>query len=135
MHMKRTLMIILMIVAMLVSTGVFAGKPPAPTPTPGGPTATPNPPEGYDVVGYFVQWGIYQRDYLVKNVITSGSINTLTVINYAFAGIDSNLNAYSLDPFADYNKAFDSTESVDGVGDPTSAGTLRGNFNQLKKLK
>ena len=124
-----------MIVAMLVSTGVFAGKPPAPTPTPGGPTATPNPPEGYDVVGYFVQWGIYQRDYLVKNVITSGSINTLTVINYAFAGIDSNLNAYSLDPFADYNKAFDSTESVDGVGDPTSAGTLRGNFNQLKKLK
>jgi chitinase len=119
---------------------------PTPSPTPQGQTPSPSPtpspiptnPPGsgeYDVVGYFVQWGIYARDYLVKNVVTSGSINKLTVLNYAFAGIDANLNAYSLDPFADYNKAFDASESVDGVADPTSAGTLRGNFNQLKKLK
>jgi chitinase len=86
-------------------------------------------------VGYFIQWGIYRRSYLVKNIVTSGSATRLTHINYAFAGIGDDLKCMSLDTFADYNKAFDATESVDGVADPTSGGVLRGNFNQLRKLK
>jgi len=111
---------------------------PAPTDTPA-PTNTPTPPgpNGSDVVGYFVQWGIYRRNYLVKDVHTSGSANMVTYINYAFSNITDSApyECVSGDEFADYNKAFDANESVDGVGDPSSPGTLRGNFNQLRKLK
>jgi chitinase len=59
----------------------------------------------------------------------------MTHVNYAFADIGANLKCASADPFADYNKAVDAAESVDGVADPTAAGTLRGSFNQLRKLK
>ena len=37
-----------------------------------------------EVVGYFIQWGIYGRGYFVKDVATSGSADKLTAINYAF---------------------------------------------------
>jgi chitinase len=100
--------------------------PPPPPPPPG--------EGGAEVVGYFVQWGIYQRDYFVKNIATSGSAEVLTTINYAFAGIDSNLRCASLDPFADWEKRLDASESIDGVADTVSQ-TLKGNFNQLRKLK
>ncbi len=110
-------------------------QPPGPTPTP---TPTPTPPPDptltKEVVGYFIQWGIYKRNYYVKNIVTSGSADKLTIINYAFAGIDENLNCRILDEFADYEKAFDANESVDGVADSFSQ-PLRGNFNQLRKLK
>jgi len=99
------------------------------------PTPPPDPtPRDKEVVGYFIQWGIYARNYYVKNVVTSGSADKLTVINYAFAGIDENLRCKSIDPYADYDKAFSASESVDGVGD-TFSQSLRGNFNQLRKLK
>jgi len=58
----------------------------------------------------------------------------LTAINYAFAGISDNLSCTSLDTFADWGKAFDANESVDGAADAVSQ-PLKGNFNQLKKLK
>ncbi len=109
-----------------------------PTPTPTvTPTPSPSPtpdPSDKEVIGYFIQWGVYARDYFVKNVVTSGSADVLTVINYAFAGIDENLKCYSLDPFADYEKAMKANESIDGVEDNFNQ-SLRGNFNQLKKLK
>jgi chitinase len=111
----------------------MAAKPP--TPTPPGPTATPVPVSSRRIVGYFVQWGIYRRNYLVKNVHASGSAQRLTHVNYAFANISPDLKCASGDAFADYNKAFSASESVDGVADPSTATTLRGNFNQLRKLK
>src|SRR5215208_7515264 len=39
------------------------------------------------VVGYFIEWGIYGRNYTVKDVETSGSAEKLTVINYAFGNV------------------------------------------------
>lgn len=128
----------------VIAVFVEGGTPPTPTPPPD-PTATPTPgptptsgptppPGDKQVVGYFIQWGIYRRGYTVKNIVTSGSADVLTVVNYAFAGIDENLRCAILDPFADYNKAFDASESVDGVADVSSQ-TLKGNFNQLRKLK
>ena len=42
---------------------------------------------GRQVVGYFIEWGIYGRNYTVKNVKTSGSADKLTVINYAFGNV------------------------------------------------
>ena len=86
------------------------------------------------VVGYFAQWTIYRRGYLPKHVATSGAVQQLNVINYAFAAPDAKLKCASLDTFADYGKRFDAAESVDGVAD-TVAQPLKGNFNQLLKLK
>src|SRR5881396_3687683 len=39
------------------------------------------------VVGYFIEWGIYGRQYFVKNVVTSGSASRLDVVNYAFSNV------------------------------------------------
>ena len=93
------------------------------------------------VVGYFTQWSIYRRGFLLRDVASSlqaveDSTRTpaLDVINYAFAAPDENLRCASLDSFADYGKRFDASESVDGVAD-TVAQPLKGNFNQLLKLK
>ncbi|GAA0515408.1 glycoside hydrolase family 18 protein [Streptomyces mordarskii] len=89
---------------------------------------------GDKVVGYFTEWGIYQRNYHVKNVETSGSAAKLTHINYAFGNVTGGKCAIG-DSYADYDKAYDAASSVDGKADTWDAGALRGNFNQLRKLK
>src|SRR5690349_17570258 len=43
---------------------------------------------GYRKVGYFVQWGVYDRHYFAKDVDTSGAASELTTINYAFGNVD-----------------------------------------------
>lgn len=109
---------------------------------------------GYAKVAYFVQWGIYGRQYFVRNLHTSGAAGKLTHLLYAFQNIDPvNLTCLSGvtkgtssnpqdpnqgdgagDAEADYSRPFAAAQSVDGVAD-TGWETLRGNFNQLKKLK
>lgn len=98
------------------------------------------------VIGYFTQWGIYGRNYRVKNIDTSGSAAKLTHINYAFGNVRNNRCEVGLtqasdpntgvggDAFADYTKAFGAGESVSGGAD-TWDQPLRGNWNQLKQLK
>ncbi|MFI6321828.1 glycosyl hydrolase family 18 protein [Nonomuraea sp. NPDC050556] len=109
---------------------------------------------GYARVGYFVQWGIYGRQYFVKNMDTTGAAAKLTHINYAFANIDP-VNLTCLqgvtkgttsnpqdpsqgdgagDAEADYGRPFSAGQSVDGVAD-SGWDKLQGNYNQLKKLK
>jgi len=101
----------------------------------GGGGTSPGPlPTSKMIVGYFAQWAIYQRNYFIRNVETSGAAAAMNVMNYAFAAPDAALNCASLDTFADYNKAFDARESVDGVADVYSQ-PLKGNFNQILKLK
>lgn len=91
-------------------------------------------------VGYFTQWGIYRRNFLVKNLHTSGMAAKLTHINYAFANVGADGKCFEAneagvgDAWADYQKRFKASESVDGVGDPYNT-PLAGNFNQLRKLK
>ncbi|SDI00986.1 chitinase [Sinosporangium album] len=94
----------------------------------------PPPPPGDKLMGYFVNWGIYQRNYHVKNIDTSGSAAKLTHINYAFANVSADGRCIIGDSWADYEKAYTAAESVDGVAD-TWDQPLRGNFNQLRKLK
>ncbi|WP_431775276.1 glycoside hydrolase family 18 protein [Streptomyces cucumeris] len=89
---------------------------------------------GNKVIGYFTEWGIYQRNYHVKNIQTSGSAAKLTHINYAFGNVTGGKCAIG-DAYADYDKAYDAATSVDGKADTWDAGALRGNFNQLRKLK
>ncbi|MER5986616.1 glycosyl hydrolase family 18 protein [Streptomyces sp. NPDC001787] len=105
-------------------------------------------------VGYYAQWGIYGRQYFVKNLDTSGAAAKLDVINYSFenidpknltcqAGVTKGVSADPQDPDegtgagdadADYARPMSAAQSVDGVADD-GWGKLRGNFNQLKKLK
>ncbi|TDD79537.1 glycosyl hydrolase family 18 protein [Actinomadura rubrisoli] len=109
---------------------------------------------GHARVGYFVQWGIYGRQYFVRNLDTTGAAARLTHINYAFANIDpKNLTCLqgvtkgttpdpqdpnqgdgAGDAEADYGRPFSAGQSVDGKAD-TGWEKLRGNYNQLKKLK
>ncbi|WP_375165065.1 glycosyl hydrolase family 18 protein [Streptomyces sp.] len=84
-------------------------------------------------MGYFTNWGVYGRNYHVKNIVTSGSAPKITHINYAFGNVTGGKCTIG-DAFADYDKAYTADQSVDGVAD-TWDQPLRGNFNQLRKLK
>jgi chitinase len=106
-------------------------KPPSSPP----PTTTPPPNTGAKkVIGYFAEWGVYGRNYHVKNIVTSGSASKLTHILYAFGNTTGGQCSIG-DSYADYDKAYTAADSVDGVADTWDAGALRGSFNQLRKLK
>ncbi|MFJ4476768.1 glycoside hydrolase family 18 chitinase [Streptomyces xanthochromogenes] len=94
-----------------------------------------NPQPGGDKVrlGYFTDWGIYQRNYQVKNIVTSGSASKLTHINYAFGNVTNGQCAIG-DAYADYQKTYDASSSVDGTAD-TWDQPVAGNINQLRELK
>lgn len=94
----------------------------------------PGPGPGEKVkLGYFTNWGVYGRNYHVKNLVTSGSAQKITHINYAFGNVSGGKCTIG-DAYADYDKAYTADQSVDGVAD-TWDQPLRGNFNQLRKLK
>ncbi|MFI1193850.1 glycosyl hydrolase family 18 protein [Micromonospora sp. NPDC020750] len=107
--------------------------PPPTTPPPTTPPPTTPPPGGKKVVGYFAEWGVYGRNYHVKNIHTSGSAAKLTHILYAFGNTAGGRCSIG-DSYADYDKAYTAADSVDGVAD-TWDQPLRGSFNQLRKLK
>jgi chitinase len=92
-----------------------------------------------EVVGYFIEWGIYGRSYFVKNVETSGSADKLTVINYAFAKVepasptDPGVVCKLADEWADYQRPISAEESVDGQ-EVTWPRPILGNFQQLQAL-
>ncbi|MFE7512444.1 glycoside hydrolase family 18 protein [Streptomyces sp. NPDC057540] len=90
-------------------------------------------------VGYFTQWGIYGRNFQVKDLETSGTAAKLSHINYAFGvvGADGRCAVGGVpgsDPWADYVRPVDAANSVDGTGD-TDGQRLAGNFNELRELK
>ncbi len=125
--------------------GACSGESPTPSPSPVTPPSpvppspvppslvppAPGPSSAHEVGGYFAQWGIYDRNYKLKDVDATGSASMLTFINYAFGNL--------------YQKNFGENESVNGKSDAWDfpqgdarigkAGPLKGNFNQLKQLK
>jgi chitinase len=109
-------------------------NPPTTNPPTTNPPTTNPPSGGKKVVGYFAEWGVYGRNYHVKNIVTSGSAAKLTHILYAFGNVTNGQCAIG-DSYADYDRAYTAAESVDGVADTWDAGALRGSFNQLRKLK
>jgi chitinase len=72
------------------------------------------------IVGYYISWAIYGRNYPVTSIPAA----KLTHINYAFANIVKGKCAIG-DYSADIDRFY--------TGDRRNA--LRGNFNQLRKLK
>ncbi|QES43867.1 chitinase [Streptomyces venezuelae] len=94
----------------------------------------PDPEPGDKVkLGYFTEWGVYQRNYHAKNIATSGSAGKITHINYSFGNVQGGKCTMG-DSYAAIDKAYTADQSVDGVAD-TWDQPLRGNFNQLRKLK
>jgi chitinase len=85
-------------------------------------------------VAYFIQWGVYARNYHVKDMDTSGAAAKLTHINYAFGFVNPEGACYSADPWADWQRPVPAEQSVDGVADEPGQ-ALNGNLNQLRKLK
>jgi chitinase len=96
-------------------------------------TGTPSAPTPARVVGYFTDWGVYGRDFQVKDVETSGAADRLTDLVYAFGKVDGGRCAAG-DGWADYQKPIGAANSVDGTGD-RPGDPLRGAFGQLRKLK
>ncbi|GAB2858114.1 glycoside hydrolase family 18 chitinase [Streptomyces deserti] len=92
------------------------------------------PPTGDKIkLGYFTEWGVYGRNYHVKNLVTSGSAAKITHINYAFGNVKDGKCVVD-DTYAAYDKAYTADQSVSGTAD-TWDQPLRGNFNQLRQLK
>ncbi|MFE2285729.1 glycosyl hydrolase family 18 protein [Streptomyces sp. NPDC059443] len=98
--------------------------PPDPGPGPSGSTVK---------LGYFTDWGVYQRNYHVKNLVTSGTAAKITHINYAFGNVQGGKCTIG-DAYADYQKTYDASSSVSGVAD-TWDQPVAGNLNQLRELK
>ncbi|MFJ6650376.1 glycosyl hydrolase family 18 protein [Streptomyces sp. NPDC091290] len=95
---------------------------------------TTEPPPGDKVkLGYFTEWGVYGRNYHVKNLVTSGTASKITHINYAFGNVKNGQCTVD-DTYAAYDKAYTADQSVSGQAD-TWDQPLRGNFNQLRQLK
>lgn len=97
---------------------------PAPEPTPD-PVPPPAPPPQIGsriICGYYPEWGIYQRNYQVADI----PAEKLNVVNYAFADVSEQGEVCVYDSWAAVEKAF--------PGD-TWDQPLRGNYNQLLKLK
>ena len=85
------------------------------------------------VVGYFTGWGVYGRNFQVRDVETGGAAAALTHLNYAFGKVTDG-GCTAGDAWADYEKPVAAADSVDGVADVPGRG-LRGTFGQLRKLK
>ncbi|MET9482076.1 glycoside hydrolase family 18 chitinase [Streptomyces sp. NPDC006638] len=102
--------------------------------TTGGGTDPGTPPTGSKIkLGYFTEWGVYDRNYHVKNIVSSGSASKITHINYSFGNVTGGKCVMG-DAYAATDKAYTADQAVDGVAD-TWDQPLRGNFNQLRKLK
>ena len=84
-------------------------------------------------LGYFTEWGVYGRNYHVKDLVTSGSASKITHINYAFGNVKGGKCTLD-DAYAATDQAYTADQSVSGTAD-TWDQPLRGNFNQLRQLK
>lgn len=89
---------------------------------------------GFKRVAYFIQWGVYGRNYHVKDLDTSGAAAKLTHVNYAFGFVSPEGDCISSDAWADWQRPVPAEQSIDGVADQPGQ-ALNGNLNQLRKLK
>ncbi|MGV9984923.1 glycoside hydrolase family 18 protein [Streptomyces olivaceus] len=118
----------------VLGAGLLAGAGPATAtaPAPAAESGTQSA-AGSKVVGYFTEWGVYDRNYHVKNIESSGSAAELTHVNYSFGNVTGGKCAMG-DSFAATERTYTADESVDGTADAWDQ-PLRGNFNQLLELK
>ncbi|MGK5446607.1 glycoside hydrolase family 18 protein [Streptomyces radiopugnans] len=116
------------------STSTSTSAAPAGAPT--GASAAPERPGG-ERVGYFPSWGPGDG-FHVRDIDRAAA--RLTVVDYAFGQVsdkgvcvESDGNPRK-DAWRDYRRPVPASESVDGAADRPGQ-RLKGNFNQLRKLK
>jgi len=122
---KRTHAIAGLLITLASAVAVFAQKQPATAQTRA---------QSFEVVGYFPQWGIYNRRYIPQDLVRSGAASMLTQLNYAQAVIHENACVPG-DPQADTNLLFKAEDSIDGIADDPRSPTLHGNLHQLQLLR
>lgn len=84
------------------------------------------------IVGYFVQWGIYARDYEPADIPASH----LTHINYAFIEVEQATGELaSVDAYADMQKVFPAKNGLPAQTWEQAAANQAGNFGRLRDLK
>jgi chitinase len=99
---------------------------------------SPTPPKR--VGAYFLSFGVYGRAFFPKAIDTSGNAARLSHLTYTWENVKNGKCSIGLtqvnegDIFADYERFFGATDSVDGVAD-TFFQPIKGNWNQLRKLK
>ncbi|MEV4703822.1 glycosyl hydrolase family 18 protein [Actinoplanes sp. NPDC049316] len=120
------------VVPVLAAMALLAGCSAPDTPDPG-PSATPAARPAPRVVAYFTDWGVYGRDFQVRDVETSGAAGRLTDLVYAFGKVTDGACSTG-DTWADQGRPIAAAASVDGAADAPGQ-RLRGNFGQLRKLK
>ncbi|KAI8969989.1 chitinase [Mycotypha africana] len=93
----------------------------------------PRPDDSYVIAGYFVNWGIYQRNFNVVDL----KADKLSHILYAFANVNADGSILLGDAWADTDIRFTQEKTVDGVVDGWKEvdEDLHGNFKQLALLK
>jgi chitinase len=92
-----------------------------------------------EIVAFFPEWrGKGEHPYYVKDIEKRNSADKITVLNYAFIIPGPDSTGKIIPQFIDTNLAYlqqyKQEISIDGVADDSSQ-VLRGQFNQLKKLK
>ncbi len=92
-----------------------------------------------EIVAYFPEWRVKDaKPYYVKDIETRGSADKITVLNYAFVIPQPDSSGRIIPGFLDayhaYLQVYSAEMSVDGIADDSTS-NLRGQFNQLKKLK
>lgn len=92
-----------------------------------------------EIAAYFPEWRAKgDHPYYVKDIEKSNSADKITLLNYAFLipQPDSNGRIIPgfLDPKMAYQQVYTAAMSIDGIADDSTK-ALRGQFNQLKKLK
>lgn len=90
------------------------------------------------IVAYFPEWGVPQQHYFVRDIRTAGSAGKITTLIFAFIeprpDSSGNIVPGFMNPYYDYAETYSSENSIDGLPDDSTQ-PLRGEFNQLKKLK
>jgi len=82
------------------------------------------------IIGYYPRYAI-EDGFFPKNLISNGSINNLTHINFAFANIVNNKCA-SFNTADDFTTKVSAGNSVSGAAD---SGSFGGTFHQFQELK
>ncbi|HKJ80660.1 MAG TPA: glycosyl hydrolase family 18 protein [Ignavibacteriaceae bacterium] len=90
-----------------------------------------------EVVAYYPEWGV-EHNYYAKNMEEIGSADKVTVLIYAFCepktDADGNIIPEFKNAYEAYQQVYNSKMSIDGAADDSTQ-PLRGQFNQLRKLK
>ncbi len=92
-----------------------------------------------EIVAYYPEWRAKDKiPYLVKDIERGNSADKITVLNYAFVEPKPDSTGVIipsfLNPYLAYRQVYSSSMSIDGVADDSTQ-PLRGQFNQLRKLK